>query len=463
MNEQQKKDCIDAITHHQLPTLQSMIDENNEYLDCTLNDAQSNALHMAVYDNNLDMTRLLLNAYHAKYSTAFYLSSPYNHRNAFGYTPLTLALLCEHYQVANLIIHKALNDDNHDAVFQVIASAEQALELMVLDPTIAKLMLNNPRLKQLTSSMSHNNTTKPMGFYKFSERRPSFYADIDQETGETDLFREERILGQGKHAHVRLFTNAHGASFAVKTPYRQRLGASKKSIANAIIDYYDEHTIMRRAYNNPRAGKLFYFAECNERDEVHADLRSLMPHIHGEQVHTYLPRVESSQEIARIILAMTEALMRLHQNNIIHGDIKLDNIMIAASSGSESESESAPKITFVDFGLSYLLTDPVASCFDKKEKFAYLAPERFDYPNEPAPHTNQDVYSFAYNLRFYIINTHQKGAELKDLYPSIENFTKYGYNKNPELRPSLTSFHEALSHDIQWHCDDGITVLTMRK
>ncbi|MDF1685015.1 MAG: protein kinase [Legionellaceae bacterium] len=447
MNEQQQTDFIDAITHNKLPTLQAIIDENNAYLDCTLNDARSNALHMAVYDNNLDVVRLLLNAYHAKYSTSFYLSSPYNHCNVFGYTPLTLALLCEHYEVANLILHQALNGENHDAVFEVITSAEQALELMVLDPNIAKLMLNNPRIKQLISTTNHDNTTNPIGFYKLSGQHPSFYAEINPETGETDLFREQCILGQGTHAHVRLFTNQHGASFAVKTPYRQRLGHSKESIENTITDYHQEHIIMRRAYNNPCAGKLFFF-------EQKTQLRSLMPYIHGEQIQTYLPRVQSVQKLARIILAMTEALIRLHQDNIIHGDIKLDNIMISTHPNL--------KITFIDFGFSYLLTDKAASCFSKEEQTAYLAPERFDYPNDIAPHPNQDVYSFAYNLNYYILNTHQKGAELKDLYPSIDNFAKDGRNTNPELRPSLTSLYEALSQDIQWHCDDGITVLTTR-
>jgi len=409
---------------------------------------------MAVYDNNLDIVRLLLNAYDSNDSNAFYLSSPYNHRNAFGYTPLTLALLCEHYDAANLMILKALSDDNHDAVFEVITSAEQALELMVLDPNIAKHMLSNPRLKQLTSGISHHNTTNPMGFYKFSERRPSFYADINQDTGEADLFREQRVLGRGMHAHVRLFTNTHGASLAVKTPHIQALGTSEDSIVGAIMDYHQEHTIMRRAYNNPSTGKLFYFARHNELNEVDAELRSLMPHIHGEQAQTYLPRVDSSQELARMILAMTEAIMRLHQDNIIHGDIKLDNIMIA--------TPSDPTVTLVDFGLAYLLTDTVATCFTQDKMIRYIAPERFHYPQKPAPHTNQDVYSFAYNLRYYIINTHRKGAELKNLYPSIDDFTQHGHSQRPELRPSLASLHEALSLDIQRYCNSEITVQTTR-
>jgi len=32
MNEQQKKDFVDAITLNKLPTIQAMIDENNDYL-----------------------------------------------------------------------------------------------------------------------------------------------------------------------------------------------------------------------------------------------------------------------------------------------------------------------------------------------------------------------------------------------------------------------------------------------
>ncbi|MDF1827009.1 MAG: protein kinase [Legionellaceae bacterium] len=366
----------------------------------------------------------------------------------------TDALLYEHYDAANLIIRQALSDEHHDTVFALISSAEQALELMIRDANTAKLMLQNPRLRQLTGGIRHDSTPNLIGFYKLSERRPSFYADINQETGNADVFRETRELGRGAHAHVRLFSNAEGASFAVKTPHHEALGTSKESVVGAIMDYQQEHAIMRRAYKNPRTCKLFYAAEHHEHGKLNATLRSMMPHIRGVQVHTYLQRVQSTHELAHIILEMTASLMRLHQNNIIHGDITLNNIMI--SHGSDH------KITFVDFGLSYLLTAPTALCFTPEERVDYLAPERFDYPYEPAPHTSQDVYSLAYTIDCYIIDTHPEGENLTRLYPSIDAFMQQGQNINPALRPSLASFHAALSDDIGWPYDDGITVPSTR-
>lgn len=364
------------------------------------------------------------------------------------------ALLYEHYDAANLIIRQALNDELQDTIFDLISSKEQALELMIRDPNTAKIMLQNPRLRQLASGISHASTPNTIGFYKVAERRPSFYADINQDTGEADVFQETCVLGEGNHAYIRLFSNARGSSFAVKTPHNQTLGTSEESIAGAILDYHKEHTIMRHVYKNPHVCKFFYTSKHNERGELNATLRSIMPHIPGVQVRTYLRQVHSAHELAHIILKITAALIRLHQDNIIHGDITFSNIMIT--------TESDNKITFVDFGLSYLLTDPTALCFTYEQRVDYLAPERFNYPHEPEPHTNQDVYSLAYNLKHYIINIHPEGNNLIHLYPSIRAFIRQGQSRNPDCRPSLASLHEALSQDIEWHCDDGITVQTTR-
>ena len=351
------------------------------------------------------------------------------------------ALQSGHYEAANLIIHAVLNEDNHETVLGAITSAEHALELMRLDPINTQIILQNTRLRQLIQGNGDVSTTAPISFYKLAGRRPSFYADINQETGEVDLFRPKRLLGQGQHAHVRMFANARGTSIAVKTPLQQALGTSKESISNTMINYHNEYEISRRAYKNARTCQLFCDKKINALGEEKYELRSIMPHIHGEQVLTYLKRIQSPQELAQIILGITEALMRLHQAHIIHGDIKLDNIMITTHPRLE--------ITFIDFGLAYLLTDETASIFPKDHNVNYLAPERFDYPRDIAPHTNQDVYSFAYNLRYYIIDTHPEGDELQLLYPSIANFAWDGQSLIPELRPTLESLHEALSNDIR--------------
>jgi serine/threonine protein kinase len=366
----------------------------------------------------------------------------------------TNALKSEHYEAANLIFHAVLNEDNHDTVLDVITSAEHALELMRLDPINTKIILKNTRLRQLIRGKNDDSTTTPIGFYKLSGRKPSFYADIDQETGEVDLFQPEDFLGHGCHAHVRLFSNARGTSIAVKTPIEQTLGTSKESMSGAILDYQNEHKIMQRAYKNSHTCKLFYFTQTNEWGEPEVELRSIMPYIHGETVYRYLQRVQSPHALAQVVLGMTKALIRLHQDNIIHGDIKLDNIMISI--------HPSLKITFIDFGLSYLLTDETASIFSKEQRVNYLAPERFDYPHEVPPHTNQDVYSFAYSLRHYIIDTHPEGAALEYFYPCLANFATNGQNSIPEHRPSLASLHEALSIDMHDYNNDELKAPTTR-
>ena len=71
-------------------------------------------------------------------------------------------------------------------------------------------------------------------------------------------------------------------------------------------------------------------------------------------------------EIIRWFTGIAESLSFLHQNNIAHGDIKPDNLMLDAPSG---------RIKITDFGTSRRLTDNLIRTFRNGGAWAYQAPE----------------------------------------------------------------------------------------
>jgi predicted Ser/Thr protein kinase len=114
----------------------------------------------------------------------------------------------------------------------------------------------------------------------------------------------------------------------------------------------------------------------------------VMEFVDGEPLHKILFREKrlSVKKASEIVLQVAEALHYIHKQNVVHCDIKTENILIAEEELEAKRSRMVVKL--LDFGLARPLTGPRASTSLSGTPH-YVAPERIR--GEPAS-PSSDVY-----------------------------------------------------------------------
>ena len=368
-------------------------------------------------DKQVDVDLFVDNPNHPDYKKPLYL----------------LAHEAKHYAAASLIIDTVRSKyDNPETIFEFIVDAETALEYIKLSEENAQLILKNQRLLKLIENTGANITPKSVGYYRIAgARRPSFFLNIDRQTGQVEEFVPYAFLGKGTNHVVRAFVNLkNGKPVAIKKPIPEWfLGEELKNeqlAANSELEFTKEASKIK---NTELGVYSFYSRSRNE-----FTLRTVIPYAGPCTVNEALKKIRTPSELANIIWLMAHELILLHEKGIIHGDVKETNVVMSIEN----------EITWIDFEYSYYLTDKFATC---DPTGSYWAPERRKYVNAPVPDTSQDVYSFASMLasiqKKYLCK--EKCAQ----FPSIVAFITQGMEEQPEKRPTLQSFCETLSDEIK--------------
>jgi len=437
-------------------------------LDATpLNSMQLDLIHIAAKKGHVDIVKLLLekdrtllNKTDANGQTALLYATQCGRKDVVEYligqaadfniptnrpgnehhgkTPLQWAIENRQYSSANLLIHKSLNEENQETIFDFINTAELAFEFMILDPKNTELIFNNPRIKPLIDEWNHK-SDQHIHYYKSASRRPSFYVEIDKVNGQSVVFNPGKVIGEGTYGKVMDFSSDAGEHRAVK--YLKNKDAStwidfeyNYQVISAINECNREQIFRKKAY--PGVTGFFDFKRNKKNGEKQIkqySIRDIMDYIEGKTLSNFFKKTLCINEIVKYFLLTMEELSALHDKGIIHGDIKENNIMISTK-GNE------PKVIFIDFGCSYFLTDKFAVSMSNNSD--YIAPERHKSPIKP--HTNQDIYSLGYMFG-YLLDRQPKKHEIEYLFPSIRKFINASLDIKPRKRPLLTAFHDELT------------------
>ncbi|OHT15140.1 CAMK family protein kinase [Tritrichomonas foetus] len=259
--------------------------------------------------------------------------------------------------------------------------------------------------------------------------------------GKVEIYKRHEELGRGGFATVFRVTNeATGESFALKATSRERLNKPK------ILQKHRSEVAIQRKLNHPNVLRLYDFFEDSQNTYM---VLELCP---GGSIRDLIKAKNhlSEEETVNILKDVIDGLCYLHDNRIIHRDLKLENFLIGADK----------KVKIADFGLSAKLD------YDDEKKFTvcgtpnYLSPELLASTNHGHSY-EVDIWAIGVCAFAMLTGTppfetrrtkdtyeHIKNCQYRfpfelKLSPESKSFIKGILQLKPELRPS--------SYELQQH------------
>ncbi|KAG8902678.1 hypothetical protein FRB99_004267 [Tulasnella sp. 403] len=206
-------------------------------------------------------------------------------------------------------------------------------------------------------------------------------------------------------------------------------------------DHYLEQAIHIRqearvwqGLNHPNVLRFIGIAEDTDRR-----LYLISPWVNDGSLDIYL-RAHPDANRPEFILQTASALVHLHENNIIHGDIKASNILVS--------SEREPHALLCDFGSSRLNIDPTLPGLKGIGPVRWQAPELWD--NQPKSYRS-DSYSFGVTI-YEILSGKEPYHDCK-VHGNLLSRVYGGERppKEPKFRPGSTESWEYL-WDVAGRC-----------
>ena len=181
-----------------------------------------------------------------------------------------------------------------------------------------------------------------------------------------------RLLGKGSYGEVYLSLNQNAKKlFATKK-------VKRKKTDDEMTKYFKNEINILRILNHPNIVKL---------EEIKMDENNyyiVMEYINGGELSDYLKKyIEKygkpfSEEIVQYLMKqIISALIYIHDLNIIHRDLKLENIMVNFDSEKDKEELNMmkAKIKIIDFGFAIMLSSKFSLTNSAVGTFMYMDPK----------------------------------------------------------------------------------------
>ena len=181
-----------------------------------------------------------------------------------------------------------------------------------------------------------------------------------------------RLLGKGSYGEVYLSLKQNANKpFATKK-------VKRKKADDEMTKYFKNEINILRILNHPNIVKL---------EEIKMDENNyyiVMEYINGGELSDYLKKyIEKygkpfSEEIVQYLMKqIISALIYIHDLNIIHRDLKLENIMVNFDSEKDKEELNMmkAKIKIIDFGFAIMLSSKFSLTNSAVGTFMYMDPK----------------------------------------------------------------------------------------
>jgi len=184
---------------------------------------------------------------------------------------------------------------------------------------------------------------------------------VGDDIGSQPKYHVERELGKGGFAKVFACSHPDGNEYAVKVVRKHEL-QSAMSVSNELEVLQQSHMRIVRVHEVQETE--FHHLIVMERGQV--------------DLHTYLfdpdhPHFLRNMEASHVFQQLLDGTAFIHSKSIIHGDLKLENILVFSEVVHEEWTELSVKIT--DFGLCKKLEGPLARTSTDCGTPCFKAPE----------------------------------------------------------------------------------------
>ncbi|XP_043548834.1 serine/threonine-protein kinase 17B-like [Chiloscyllium plagiosum] len=248
------------------------------------------------------------------------------------------------------------------------------------------------------------------------DKRPVLFTYI-QTAFKTDSFYSNytvtpKELGRGKFAVVKkCIEMATGKEYAAKFMKKRRRGLDCKA------DIVHEIAVLEMAKSNPRV------VDLHEVYETTHEIILVLEYAAGGEVFNLCvadrDEALSERDVIRLLRQTLEGVVFLHQNNIVHLDLKPQNILLTSSS-------PLGDIKIVDFGLSRRV-DNVGELREITGTPEYIAPEILNY--DPIS-TETDMWSIG--VLVYMLLTGKSPFQGEDKQETFLNISQVNVDYSEE-------------------------------
>lgn len=249
-----------------------------------------------------------------------------------------------------------------------------------------------------------------------------------------------------------LGSGAQGVIYHVKTQTKRQdlalklidISAEEKSRFKDLLDSVKAEFSIIKSLHHKNIINVYEFGYDKKLNKYYYT----MDYLHGTDLMDFVQSRPSSAKFPDIVYQILDGLNYLHSNNIIHFDIKPENIFIV-------DEEGEPTVKILDFGLSEIKKHNKQN-ISAKGTLSYIAPEFFLDPTKISPkidlyslgialiHVNKGIKSTETeklgkgSLIEAINKEHEKSMELLSAFSEkkVKSFISQLTEKNPGTRIS---------------------------
>jgi predicted Ser/Thr protein kinase len=309
----------------------------------------------------------------------------------------------------------------------------------------ARMMMPPPRDRRVTAQEKPRTRLSPQTASRFATPMPPARSALQR----VHTAQHSSLIGGRYQIVKRIGQGGMGKVYEVNHIHLSRKFALK-IISNQVAETDEARELFYRearfasAMSHPNITSVVDFGE----DEK-VGMFMVMEFVDGEALHKVLFREKrlTVKKACEIVLQVSEALHYIHKQNVVHCDIKTENILIGEEELEAKRTRMVVKL--LDFGLARPLTGPRASTSLSGTPH-YVAPERIR--GEPAS-PSSDVYGVG--ILLYELLTGQVPWDgpvqkilaghldekpkpptqiVPDLDPAVENLVLHALAKRPAER-----------------------------